>query len=137
DMSTHGVDQDFAQRLTANESLKKGQLAIFFSSFISIAVGFLFLGVGALLWADYQSEPFPAGVENADHIFAHFIVNYFPAGIRGLMVAGVLAATMSTLDSTINALCATVYNDIFPHRTKHKMQWYAFTDTLLITALLF
>ena len=30
------------------------------------------------------------------------------------MVAGVLAATMSTLDSTINALCATLYNDILP-----------------------
>lgn len=137
DMSTHGVDQDFAQRLTANAKLRSGQLAIFFSSFISISVGLLFLSVGSLLWAHYQSHPFPAGVANADHLFSHYIVNYFPAGIRGIMVAGVLAATMSTLDSTINALCATVYNDIFPNRRPEKMSFYALIDTSIITLLLF
>ncbi|WPU65982.1 sodium:solute symporter family transporter [Peredibacter starrii] len=137
DMSTHGVDQDFAQRLTASQSLRKGQMAIFFSSFISIAVGLLFLGVGALLWVHYQSEPMPESVINADHLFSHYIINYFPAGIRGIMVAGVLAATMSTLDSTINALCATVYNDIFPLRKPEKMKLYSFFDTLIITLLLF
>lgn len=137
DMSTHGVDQDFAQRLTGNRSLKHGQLAIFFSSFISITVGLLFLGVGALLYAHYQSAPFPEGVANADHLFSHFIVNYFPVGIRGIMVAGVLAATMSTLDSTINALCATLYNDILPKRESIHIKFYSFIDTLIITALLF
>jgi Na+/proline symporter len=137
DMSTHGVDQDFVQRLTGNRSLKHGQLAIFFSSFISISVGLLFLGVGALLWALYQNQPFPEGVLNADHLFSHYIVNHFPPGIRGIMVAGVLAATMSTLDSTINALCATLYNDILPNRSAHKMSFYALIDTSIITLLLF
>lgn len=137
DMSTHGVDQDFAQRMTANHSLKHGQLAIFFSSFISIFVGLLFLGVGALLWVHYQHTPFPESVANADHLFSYFIVNHFPVGIRGLMVAGVLAATMSTLDSTINALCATLYNDILPQRDSSKMKFYSFIDTLIITVLLF
>ncbi len=137
DMSTHGVDQDFAQRLTASESLRKGQLAIFFSSFISIFVGLLFLGIGALLWAHYQSHPFPEGVPNADHLFSYFIVNYFPVGVRGLMVAGVMAATMSTLDSTINALCATVYNDILPKRDPLKMKLNSFLDTSFITICLF
>lgn len=137
DMSTHGVDQDFAQRLTASNSLKHGQMAIFFSSFISITVGLIFLGVGALLWSHYQHVPFPTTVENADHLFSYYIVNHFPVGFRGLMVAGVLAATMSTLDSTINALCATVYNDIFPRRNPLKMKLYSFFDTILITVLLF
>lgn len=137
DMCTHGVDQDFAQRLTGNESLKKGQMAIFFSSFISISVGLLFLSVGSLLWSFYQSHPYPAEVINADHLFSHFIVNYFPAGIRGIMVAGVLAATMSTLDSTINALCATVYNDILPNRDTSKMRFYSILDNSFITIILF
>lgn len=137
DMSTHGVDQDFAQRLTANKSLKLGQLAIFFSSFISISVGLLFLGIGSLLWAHYQVVSFPSTVANADHLFSYYIVNHFPPGVRGLMVAGVLAATMSTLDSTINALCATVYNDIFPNRDPKKMGFYSIVDTAIITILLF
>jgi solute:Na+ symporter, SSS family len=137
DMSTHGVDQDYAQRLTANRSLEHGQKAIFYSSFISILVGVLFLGIGALLWVHYQSAPFPENVANADHLFSHFIVTYFPPGIRGLMVAGVLAATMSTLDSTINALCATLYNDILPQRDARRMRLFTFIDTLVITILIF
>lgn len=137
DMSTHGVDQDFVQRLTGNRSLKKAQFAIFLSSFISISVGLLFLSVGALLWSFYQSHPMPAGIPNADHLFAHFIVNYFPVGLKGLMVAGVLAATMSTLDSTINALCATLYNDILPNRTKRTMGYYFIWDNIFITCCLF
>lgn len=137
DMSTHGVDQDFVQRMTGNQSLKKAQFAIFFSSFISISVGLLFLSVGALLWSFYQSHPMPADVPNADHLFAHFIVTYFPVGIKGLMVAGVMAATMSTLDSTINALCATLYNDILPNRTKRSMGFYFVLDNVFITLCLF
>lgn len=130
DMSTHGVDQDFAQRLTANKKLKYGQYAIFFSSFISISVGLLFLSVGSLLWAYYQSHPLP-DVKGADYLFPHFIVNFFPLGFRGVMVAGVLAATMSVLDSTINALCATSYNDIFPNRDKKKMEFYGLVDSIV------
>ena len=130
DMSTHGVDQDFAQRLTANKKLKYGQYAIFFSSFISIGVGLLFLSVGSLLWAYYQTHPLP-DVKGADYLFPHFIVNYFPLGLRGIMVAGVLAATMSVLDSTINALCATSYNDIFPNRNPKKMKFYGIVDSIV------
>ncbi len=137
DMATHGVDQDFAQRLMANQSLRKAKQAIFFSSFISISVGLLFLGVGALLWSHYQSNPFPSEVSGADHLFAYFIVHYFPDGIKGLMVAGVLAATMSTLDSTINAISATIYNDIFSKKINLSSKWNSFSINFIATLLLF
>ncbi|HXH74721.1 MAG TPA: hypothetical protein VNJ08_07130 [Bacteriovoracaceae bacterium] len=131
DMSTHGVDQDFAQRLTANKALKFGQRAIFFSSFLSISVGLLFLGVGALLWTFYQSHPMPPSLTSADYLFPHFIVTYFPVGLKGIMVAGVLAATMSVLDSTINALCATSYNDIFTNRDKKRTEFWGLIDSIM------
>jgi SSS family solute:Na+ symporter len=137
DMATHGVDQDFAQRLIANSSLKRAQQAIFFSSFISIAVGLLFLGVGALLWTHYRDIGLPVGVASADHLFSFFIVNHFPVGIKGFMVAGVMAATMSTLDSTINALCATMYNDILPKRKAENVKRNSYIDNVIITVLLF
>lgn len=136
DMATHGVDQDFAQRLTANKDIKTAQKAIILSSFLSIFVGLLFLGIGSLLWSHYQLNVSP-DVPN-DFLFAHFITQYFPAGIKGLMLAGVLAATMSTLDSTINALSATFYSDILGHETTDKDQIKKFytRDTLIITAIL-
>lgn len=133
DMATHGVDQDFVQRLTANKSLKGAQIAIICSSLISILVGFLFLSIGSLLWSHYQLIGAPP-VTN-DKIFAFFITEYFPAGIKGLMVAGVLAATMSTLDSSINALSSCLYNDIFHHRSMSAKKISSFyrRDTLIIT----
>jgi len=136
DMATHGVDQDFAQRLTANKSIKGAQTAIIWSSVLSIFVGLLFLSIGALLWSFYQTTAAP-DISN-DKLFAYFITNYFPSGVRGLMVAGVLAATMSTLDSTINALSACFYSDIAHHTTKDpsKINTYYTRDTLVITFML-
>jgi Na+/proline symporter len=136
DMSTHGVDQDFMQRLTANKSLKSAQKAIIFSSSISIIIACIFLGIGSLLWA--YSQQFPMGDIKPDQIFAFFITEHFPPGIKGIMVAGVLAATMSTLDSTINALSACFYNDIFKHNftdSKSIKRWFM-RDTLIITIIL-
>lgn len=136
DMATHGVDQDFVQRLTANKSMKTAQKAIITSTFISIAVGFLFLGIGALLWSYYQTHT-PPDIAN-DKLFAYFITEYFPSGLKGLMVAGVLAATMSTLDSTINALSSCFYNDIAHHTThnREKISRFYKRDTLIITIIL-
>lgn len=136
DMATHGVDQDFVQRLTANRSLKSAQRAIVISSFLSIAVGLLFLSIGALLWVHYQQIT-PPELAN-DKLFAYFITQHFPVGLKGLMVAGVLAATMSTLDSTINALSACFYNDIVTHRsrTQKDIQTFYKVDTFVITLML-
>jgi SSS family solute:Na+ symporter len=135
DMATHGSDQDYIQRLIGNKSLKKAQLAIFSSSALSICVGSLFLGVGALLWSHYQTNIMPPDIK-PDYLFAHFITQYFPTGLKGLMVAGVLAATMSTLDSTINALSSCMHNDIFPNRPAHHMNRYYKIDTISMTLLL-
>ncbi len=136
DMATHGVDQDFAQRLTANRSINDAKKAIILSSAASILVGLLFLSIGALLYGYYQTHTAP-DISN-DKLFAYFITQHFPIGIKGLMVAGVLAATMSTLDSTINALSATFYNDIMGHEIhqKQEVQKFYFRDTLGITAIL-
>ncbi len=136
DMATHGVDQDFVQRLTGNKSLKGAQFAIVSSSFISIFVGLLFLSIGSLLWSHYQINPVP-GIAD-DKIFAYFITQYFPTGLKGLMVAGVLAATMSTLDSSINALSSTLYNDIlqFKDQTKSQIEAHFTRDNIFITIAL-
>lgn len=135
DMATHGVDQDFTQRLMACKSKKSAQLSIFLSSFCSIAVGGLFLGVGALLWSYYQLSPLPENI-SPDKLFAHFITAHFPTPIKGIMLAGVLAATMSTLDSTINALSSCLWNDILPHRNIKKIKKYLQIDTLVISVIL-
>ena len=134
DIATHGTDHDFMQRLLAGRELKSAQSAIFFSSFASITTGLIFLGVGALLWSYSQTIPFPENLK-ADQVFAHFITEYFPVGLKGLMLAGILAATMSTVDSTINALCACLHSDIF-HNRKKSLQYYLKRDTIIASLAL-
>jgi solute:Na+ symporter, SSS family len=135
DMCTHGVDQDFTQRLMGAKSKKIAQQSIFFSSFFSIIVGLLFLSVGALLWSHFQVTALPEGIK-ADRLFAWFITEHFPSPIKGLMLAGVLAATMSTLDSTINALSSVLWSNLWPNRDISKIRTYLRTDTLIISILL-
>ncbi|MBT7611414.1 MAG: hypothetical protein HN576_16760 [Bacteriovoracaceae bacterium] len=135
DMCTHGVDQDFTQRLMGAKTEKIAQQSIFFSSFFSIIVGLLFLSVGALLWSHFQFFNLPEGVK-ADRLFAWFITEHFPTPVKGLMLAGVLAATMSTLDSTINALSSVLWSDLWPNRDITKIRSYLRTDTLIISILL-
>ena len=46
-----------------------------------------------------------------DREFTTFIINYLPVGVKGLLLAGVLSAAMSTLSSSINSLSSSVIND--------------------------
>lgn len=131
DIATHGTDQDFMQRLLAGRTLKSAQKAIFFSSFASIGTALIFLGVGALLWSYAQSFPFPPEI-TPDKTFAFFITQHFPTGLKGLMLAGILAATMSTVDSTINAISACLHTDIFSSRKK-PLRFYVKRDTFLVS----
>jgi SSS family solute:Na+ symporter len=67
----------------------------------------LFLLVGLGLWAFYGGREFAV----PDQIFAQFIVEELPPGLTGLLIAGVFAAAMSSLSSSINALAsATAYD---------------------------
>lgn len=134
DIATHGTDQDFMQRLLASKTLRQAQLSIFFSAFASIMTASIFLGVGALMWSYSQTNPFPAHI-TPDKSFAYFITEFFPVGFKGLMLAGILAATMSTVDSTVNAICACLHCDIFTTRKK-ALHFYVFRDTLFVSLIL-
>lgn len=133
DICTHGIDQDFAQRLTSCKNLKTAQRSIMLSSLCSIAVGALFLGIGSLLWNYYLEVPVPE--LKTDYLFAHFITHHFPLALRGLMVAGLLAASMSTLDSSINAISSCWWNDLWPHRNPQHIKKYVRRDTLFISLI--
>ncbi len=132
DIATHGVDQDFAQRLLANKSSEGAKKAILLSSIFSISIGLLFLSVGTLLFSYHQVVPFTGKV---DFVFSNFIVNNFPPTIKGFMLAGVLAATMSTLDSTINAINSCLHSD-FEVNISKKLSGFISMLILLFIAII-
>jgi solute:Na+ symporter, SSS family len=115
-MASHGADQLIVQRLLASRSLKDGQRAIIGSGFVVFAQFTLFLMVGIGLFAFYHGRTFAT----SDQIFPTFILEQMPPGLVGLIVAAILAATMSTHSGAINSLAAATTHDIYiPLFKKH------------------
>ena len=81
-----------------------------------VPVWLLFMLLGALLWSYYQfsAEAIPPEVMAVkDRIVPYFVSTHFPAGLKGLVLAALIAAAMSSLDSDLNALATVVVNDFF------------------------
>jgi solute:Na+ symporter, SSS family len=108
-MASHGTDQLIVQRLLTCRDLKSAQTALIGSGFAVIVQFILFLFVGIGLWAYYQGAAFA----QSDAIFATFIIEALPSGVTGLLIAGVFAAAMSSLSSSINALASASAYDFW------------------------
>ncbi|MBX6332586.1 MAG: sodium/solute symporter [Gemmatimonadaceae bacterium] len=115
-MASHGADQLIVQRLLSARSLKDAQRAIIGSGFAVFAQFALFLVIGVGLWAVYAGRTFAT----PDEIFPTFILEHMPPGLLGLVLAAVVAATMSTHSGAINSLAASTTHDIYLPLTKRR-----------------
>ena len=113
-MASHGADQLIVQRLLACKNLAESKRALIGSG-IAVMVQFvLFLGVGLLLWVYYEGATVSAlGLSRADEVFPKFIIEGLPAGVSGIILAGIIAAAMSTLSSSLNALASSSMMDLY------------------------
>ena len=107
-MASHGTDQLIVQRLLSTKSLRDGQKAIVGSGLIVIIQFAIFLLVGVMLYAFYGKLDF-----KSDEIFPLFIINVLPAGISGIIVAGLFAAAMSTLAGSMTSLASSTMHDLY------------------------
>ena len=108
-MASHGVDHLIVQRLLASPSLRDARKALITSGLIVIVQFALFLVVGVGLYAFYQGRTFAA----ADEVFPFFILEQLPPGVTGLVIAGILAAAMSTVGSSLNSLASASTHDLY------------------------
>jgi len=111
--ATHGTDQDLVQRMLTCKGSRQGSMSVVFSGLISIPMVLLFLFIGTCLYAFYFHHPdLKAGLPvRPERIFPHFIVSQLPIGLRGLIIAAVFAAAMSTTSSAIGALALVAVVD--------------------------
>ena len=114
-MSTHGTDQYLVQRYLCTDRPRSAAKALLVSAIVVLLqfAGFLFIGV--LLFAFYY--PNGAPVTASDQVFPHFITNYMPAGLSGLVVAAIFAAAMS---SSLNSIAATIVADLYRPLVKNR-----------------
>jgi SSS family transporter len=107
--ASHGTDHLIVQRILTVGNLSSARKALVGSGVLVIAQFALFLLVGALIWAAGADD----GTLASDHIFPRFIVDHLPVGLAGLVIAGVLAAAMSTVSSSLNSLASATTHDFY------------------------
>lgn len=108
-MASHGTDQLIVQRLLTCRDVRQSQRALIGSGVVVIFQFALFLLVGLGLWVFFEGRAF----DSSDEIFARFIIDEMPTGLRGLLIAGVFAAAMSSLSSSINSLASASAYDFW------------------------
>lgn len=104
--ASHGADYMMVQRTLTCSNLKSAKKAMIGSGFFVFLQFSLFLFAGSLIYIYLGGAPL-----EKDREFAHYIIHELPVGLRGLLLAGVLSAAMSTLSSSINSLASSTLRD--------------------------
>ena len=116
--ASHGTEQLMVQRLLAARSRLESQVALLVSWVVIFLQFALFLAIGACLFVFYRERALtPPAV--ADRLYPLYIWQNLPAGVAGLVMAAILAASMSNLSAALNSLASTTVLDLIrPLRSK-------------------
>lgn len=113
-MSYYGCDQSQAQRLMSSPSARSTRNSLLINGLIRFPVVLSYCLLGLLLAVFVSSNPewvSTRSIENPNNLIPAFIIDFLPPGAAGLMMAGIFAATMSSIDSAINSLSAVTMSD--------------------------
>jgi len=120
-LATHGTDQDMVQRMLTAKNKRQSAVATMLSGLADIPITLVVLGIGILLYVFYQQNVdtlLPKGVNgvvSSNKVFPYFVLTVMPAGLRGLVIAGVLATTMGSLSTALNSLAVSYVRDFHFH----------------------
>ena len=117
-LSNYTVQQDAAQRYLASPSTREAQKAIWFGAIGCVVTWNLFMLIGSLLYSYYSLHPaeLPAHIAASEtEVFPWFVVTRIPAGMTGVILAGMCAAAMSSLDTMINSMAMVTVRDFYLH----------------------
>ncbi len=122
-LTEYSSNQNVIQRYAAAKSAKEARRATWICCWFSIPTWAFFMFLGTAFYAFFQVCPDAGGraeailqgapFTKAEDILPFFVLNYLPAGIGGLVIAGALAAAMSSISSSINGVSAVGIVDIY------------------------
>jgi SSS family transporter len=111
-MASYTSDQIMVQRLQTTRSLKDARQAFIVNAAGDALWMFALSFVGLALFAFFQTRPLPSDFAT-DKILPYFMSLTFPAGIVGLVIASIMAASLSSVDSAINSCTSVLVIDIY------------------------
>ena len=136
-LAGYGGNQNIVQRYVSARSTREAQKATIIFSALALPMWTFFFFVGTSVFVFYRVFPSEtvAGLQ-ADQVLPYFILNHIPAGIAGLIVAAIIAAAMSTLDSSINAIATVVVVDVLkPFLARNRSDGYYLKAAHLVATL--
>jgi len=118
-MATHGIDQDTVQRMLTAKNKNQSAFATIMSGLVDVPIVSAFVLIGLMLSLYYTQNPDPnVPIGEAREVFPYFILHVMPAGLRGLVAAGILATAMGSLSTALNALSTSFARDFIIPRMK-------------------
>ena len=133
-LTIYASDQNLVQRYAAAKSMREARKATAIYSAIALPMWAFFFLIGTSLFVYYLQFPDQTvtGLE-VDQVLPHFILTRVPAGVAGLVVAAIMAAAMSSLDSGVNSISTVVVVDILkPYLRKGRDDRYYLRAARLI-----
>jgi len=108
-------DQTVIQRYLTTSDEKSAARGILTNGLMSVVVTIAFFTIGTGLYTFFQTHPAELDITMAksDAIFPFFMMSQLPAGLAGLLIAAVFAATMSTIASNINSISTAFTVDLW------------------------
>ena len=110
-LASHGADQLIVQRYLCAKSQASAAWALVLSGFIVFLQFALFLFIGVELACFHSVAEAASPLVQGDQALITFVVGHMGVGLKGLILAAILAATMSTLSSSFNSSASSLMND--------------------------
>ena len=107
------ADQNYVQKYCSVSTEREAKRSIWIAMLIYIPLTAVFLYIGTTLFAFYSQgdELVRAGITRGDQVFPYYIATQVPSGLKGLIIAAIVAAAMSTVDSALNCSATVLLLD--------------------------
>ncbi|RRB04794.1 sodium:solute symporter family transporter [Larkinella rosea] len=113
-LTTYSSDQVVVQRYLTTATEAEARQSIWTNALLAIPATLMFFMAGTALWVFFSHNPGQLNVNGrTDDIFPFYISTQLPAGLRGLVIAGLFAATMSTISSSMNSIATVLTTDFY------------------------
>ncbi|MFC2098833.1 sodium/solute symporter, partial [Bacteroidota bacterium] len=133
------TDQTIVQRVLGAKDENHARLGPIFAGFIKLLPVFIFVMPGLIALALINQGALPDELDDTAKTYAYLVDNILPVGVKGIVVAAMLAALMSTVSGALNSIatviCFDIYKPLRPNTSEKRLLFVGRIATLVAILL--
>lgn len=136
-LNIYSGEQTIVQRYVSARTTREARKATILFSAVAVPTWTMFFFIGTSLFVFFTVFPDPAVAKlQPDQVLSYFVFTHVPAGLAGIVIAAVLAAAMSALDSGVNSIATVTVVDLLkPYLAKNRSDRFYLKSARVVTAL--